>query len=142
MKWIVLPALLALSVAFSSPAAAQSMTGCWHHSDGNVFSTVCFSGTTTGGTFNLEYAVEDPNQGLVKGSCNGIVEVVTLQLPRIDFTVPFQEDACRQEDQVFRIAKRDYRCQVNGTNAMVCSQSVYYDNGQIFSQASGLEYKR
>ncbi len=141
MKWIVLPAMLASSVAWLSPAAGQSVTGCWHYSDGNVFSTVCFT-STTGGTFNLEYALEDPQQGLVKGSCNADLEVTDINDALVNFRVPYQEAACRQEDQVFRVAQRDYNCQRNGPASMLCSLIVYYDNGQIFSQADGLEYAR
>lgn len=140
MKWIFLPAMLAGVVAFTGPAHAQSMNGCWHYSDGTVFSSVCFN-NASGGTFNLEYALEDPQEGLVKGSCNGIVEIREQEGTRITFTVPFQEDACRQEDQVFRLAQRDYSCTREGPR-LTCDLIVYYDDGTIFSEATGLEYAR
>lgn len=141
MKWIVMPAVLAGVVALSGPAASQSLSGCWHYSDGSVFSTVCFGGGGSG-TFNLEYALEDANQGLVKGSCNGGVEVTDQRENGVDFTVPYQEEACRQEDQVFRVAKRDYSCEREEFNKMVCNLIVYYDDGTIFSEAVGIEYSR
>jgi hypothetical protein len=141
MKWIVLPALLAGVVAFVSPAQSQSIGGCWHYSDGaNVFSSVCFNGSD-GGTFNLEYAVEDPEQGIVKGSCNGVIEVGARSETEVAFTVPVQEEACRQEDQVFRMAQRDYSCVLDGAR-LLCDLTVYYDDGTVFSEATGLEYAR
>ncbi|MGF1445475.1 MAG: hypothetical protein ACFBRM_04670 [Pikeienuella sp.] len=141
MKWIVMPAMLASLVAFGDKAQAQSVNGCWHFNQGNVFSTVCFT-SATGGNFNLEYALEDPSQGLVKGSCNGTVEITQLADPQFNFRVPRQEAACRQEDQVIRMAQRDYRCQRRDFNSLVCIETVYYDNGQVFSERTGLEYKR
>lgn len=140
MKWFIVPAVLAGLFAVAGPAQSQSMTGCWHYTDGStVFSSVCLNGS--GGTFNLEYAIEDPSQGLVKGSCNGAVEIRGQDGGAISFTVPYQENACRQEEAVFRVAKRDYDCQRQGP-AMVCTETVYYDNGQIFSQQQGLQFGR
>lgn len=136
-----MPAMLAGVFAFSVPAAGQPLNGCWHYSDGSVFSTVCFNGSA-GGTFNLEYALEDPNQGLVKGSCNGVIEVSEMADPRVVFSVPYQEDACRQEDQVFRVAKRDYTCERTDARKMLCNLTVYYDDGTIFSEAVDIEYAR
>lgn len=118
------------------------MTGCWHYSDGSVFSSVCLTGPG-GGTFNLEYATQDPQQGLVKGSCNAAVEVTSLGENTVVFTVPYQEGACRQEDQVFRVARRDYSCQRgDDPQRMTCNLIVYYDDGTIYSEASGLAYSR
>ena len=140
MKWIAMPALLAGFVALGQQAEAQSLTGCWNYSDGTVFSTVCFDGDG-GGTFNLEYAAEDPEQGIVKGSCNGYVEVESMDAGGVVFRVPYQEDACRQEDQVFRVARRDYSCSMQD-HRLLCDLVVYYDNGAVYSEASGLEYTR
>lgn len=120
-------------------AQAQSLRGCWNYSDGSVFSTVCLR--NNGGTFNLEYAAEDPQQGLVKGACNGRVDVSVMEGSRVDFTAPYQEDACRQGELVFRLARRDYSCTLDGRR-LICNLVVYYDDGTIYSQASGLEYVR
>lgn len=142
MNRIVVPALMLAGVmAAAQTAQGQPRSGCWHYTDGSsVFSSVCLNGTSTG-TFNIEYAIEDPDQGLVKGSCNGVVEVTTLTEASIAFTVPYQENACRQEDQVFRMAQRDYDCVWSGLH-MVCEQTVYYDDGTVFSRTSGVEYNR
>lgn len=142
MKWIAVPALLAAFVAFDGPASAEPLGGCWHYSDGTVFSTVCLQGAQRG-TFNLEYAAADPQAGLVKGSCNGIIEIQEISETTVSFTVPYQEGACRQEDQVFRVARRDYRCSVvEGRPALTCALTVFYDNGDVYSRAEGLEYRR
>jgi hypothetical protein len=132
--------VLALGLVWmGSGAEAQSLRGCWNYSDGTVFSTVCLRGS--GGTFNLEYAAEDPDQGLVKGACNGRVEVQTMENGRVVFTAPYQEDACRQGELVFRLARRDYDCALQGRRLM-CNLVVYYDDGTVYSEASGLEYMR
>jgi len=143
MKWIAVPALLGAIFAFGGVASAQQvLAGCWNYSDGMVFSTVCLNGTT-GGTFNLEYAAEDPDAGLVKGSCNASVEISEVSEEAVSFTVPYQEGACRQENQVFRVARRDYRCTTDGGNAtLTCELTVFYDDGTVFSRAEGLEYSR
>jgi|SRR6056297_1633064 len=142
MKWIVVPAVVLVGVAgLVQTAHGQPRTGCWHYTDGSsVFSTVCFTGST-GGNFNIEYALEDPDQGLVKGSCNGTLEITSLDDRGVVFTVPYQEDACRQEDQIFRVAQRDYACEW-ADNSMVCELTVYYDDGTVYSRSSGLEYSR
>jgi len=134
--------VLALAVGVLLPwgeAEAQSLRGCWNYSDGTVFSTVCLRGD--GGTFVLEYAAEDPDQGLVKGACNGRVEVQAMDSDRVVFRAPYQEGACRQGEQVFRLARRDYSCLREG-RMLVCDLTVFYDDGTVYSQASGLEYTR
>jgi len=139
MKWMGMLALALGLVLSGGSAEAQSLRGCWNYSDGTVFSTVCLRGD--GGTFVLEYAAEDPDQGLVKGACNGRVEILTMEGDRVDFRAPYQEDACRQGELVFRLARRDYSCQRNG-RSLICDLVVYYDDGTVYSEASGLEYTR
>ncbi|MEM1344337.1 MAG: hypothetical protein AAGI34_07120 [Pseudomonadota bacterium] len=117
-----------------------SIGGCWSYADGTVFSTVCFTGGG-GGTFNLEYAAEDAERGLIKGSCNARITLDASETDRIAFTVPFQERACRQEDVVFRVAQREYDCALSGAS-MACSLTVYADDGSIYAEAEGLEYSR
>ncbi|MEM9145250.1 MAG: hypothetical protein AAGC57_03565 [Pseudomonadota bacterium] len=140
MRCNVLLAIMAGWVVLLGPAEAQSLNGCWHYSDGSVFSTVCISDATEG-TFNLDYAVEDDQQGLVKGSCNGAIQIQPSGDGDIAFTVPFQEEACRQEDQVFRLARRDYSCAFD-QGKLICDLTVFYDDGSVFGEAVGLEYSR
>jgi len=139
MKWMAALALIIGGAVVGTPASAQSLLGCWNYSDGTVFSTVCLR--ANGGTFNLEYAAEDPQEGLVKGACTGRVEVALLEGDRVDFTAPYQEDACRQGELVFRLARRDYSCTREG-GGLLCDLVVYYDDGTVYSRASGLEYGR
>jgi hypothetical protein len=140
MKWIVMPAALAGLFAFGGGAQAQQISGCFHYSDGTVFSSVCLDSDDTG-SFNLEYVTEDPTNGMVKGSCTGVVTVTSRDAGTVNFSVPYQEDACRQEDAVFRVAKRDYACTRQGAT-LTCDLTVFYDDGTIFSQATGLKYGR
>ncbi len=140
MRWNIVGAVIALGIASGGPSFGQPVTGCWHYSDDSVFSTVCINNNTTG-SFNLDYAVEDPQQGIVKGSCNGMLEVQSIEEARLVFTVPFQEDACRQEDQIFRLAQRDYSC-ARENGRLVCDLIVFYEDGRVFGEAVGLEYTR
>ncbi|MGF1503463.1 MAG: hypothetical protein ACFBSD_16800 [Paracoccaceae bacterium] len=142
MLRMVLPALLALGVLINYPAEgqAQALRGCWNYSDANVFSSACFE-SAEGGTFTIEYAAEDPVQGLVKGSCIGTLDLMTNEPQRVVFSVPLQEDACRQEDQIFRMFQRDYDCIRQGA-ILVCSLVVLNEDGSIFNQAAGLRYAR
>lgn len=140
MRWNVVLAIVAGVFALIGPAHSQSLNGCWHYSDGSVFSTICLTDPSSG-TFNLDYAVEDEQQGLVKGSCNGLLEVQGTEQGAVTFTVPFQEEACRQEEQVFRLARRDYSCARDG-GKLICDLTVFYDDGTVFGEAVGLEYSR
>jgi hypothetical protein len=139
----MLTAALVLAAALDGTggtASAQSIAGCWNYAVGNVYSSVCFNGSG-GGTFNLDWANEDPERGLVKGSCNGTLVVESVQDSTVVFTVPYQEDACRIEADVMRLSQRDYSCEIND-GEMVCSLVVYYDDGSIFQQSDGLVYAR
>jgi len=140
MKWSMFPAALLAIVAYGSPAAGQSLTGCWNYFAGDVYSSVCFNGDG-GGTFNLDWASDDPDRGLIKGSCNGSLTVEAVDGAQVDFSVPYQEGACRIEADVMRMSQRDYSCQRAG-GEMICSLIVYYDDGTIFQQAAGLKYSR
>jgi len=140
MKWSMFPAVAGVIFALGGPADAQSLTGCWNYSAGDVYSSVCFNGSG-GGNFNLDWAMDDPDRGLVKGSCNGELTVESVDGAQVSFTVPYQEEACRIEADVMRMSQRDYNCQRAG-GEMVCSLIVYYDDGSIFQQATGLKYAR
>lgn len=140
MKWSILPAALAGMLVFGGEAESQSMTGCWNYAADDVYSTVCFN-AAGGGTFNLDWAANDPDQGWIKGSCLGSLTVASISGGRIDFSVPYQEDACRLEAEVIRMSQRDYSCDVNGRE-MTCSLIVYYDDGTVFRQVAGLKYFR
>lgn len=140
MKWTMFPAAFLFAVAMTGGASAQSLTGCWNYAAGDVYSTVCFNGSG-GGTFNLDWATSDPEQGLVKGSCNGELTVESIGETQVVFSVPYQEEACRIEATVIRMSQRDYTCQRNG-DELSCSLIVYNDDGSIFQQASGLIYSR
>ena len=140
MKWIAVPILAATLAAMTAPAETQSVNGCWNYSDGTVFSSVCLRGDGRG-TFNLEYATEDPDLGMVKGSCNGRVEVEAASPDAVSFAAPYQDSACRQGDLVFRLARREYVCTRDG-RALSCDLTVFYDDGSVYSRAEGLSYRR
>lgn len=142
MKWTGFTAVLALIAALTGAASAQSqgLNGCWNYAAGDVYSTVCFNGEGSG-SFNLDWATADPDQGLIKGSCNGDLTVEAVDDSQVSFTVPYQENACRIEADIMRMSQRDYSCARSG-NELICSLIVYYDDGTIFQQAAGLRYSR
>ena len=140
-RWLLLGLCAAAAVAGPGPAAAQvPANGCWINHTDSFFMRLCFSGGEGKDVmFRWDEAGDEPSARYV-GSCRGRLTITDQEDGRLLLEVPRQDEACMQDGQRMRMARRVYDCDVPTADRFSCHETIYYDDGSVFAESANIPF--
>ncbi len=130
-KWTIGAALAAVIGAVAGPASAQggNTVGCWS-SGSSPNAQVCF-GRGGNGVFLLIWDA---------GRCGGNAYINDNYRSEVRWEVPRQANACYQNGEPERLARREYTCNIRN-QTMYCREVILLDNGEVWKEKDNVQFR-